>query len=320
MTSNESIADAGRPGYRIGAVVRLTGLSPHVLRVWEKRYGVIQPDRTANRRRVYSEADIEKLTLLKTLVDRGQAIGTLAQLDLAELKRRVGHSAATAAPGAVIRPQLVLVGENLHVQAQTWRRSETYELVGTYRSTADLRAAPHTRRLDVAVVEWPTLHPESAIEADRLASRLNLRQLVLVYHYASQPSLRRLESSRITAIRAPLEEAALAGFIAGRFGGHAPAVDTQHHGRRAPRYDERQLAHIGKQAAALGCECPGHLSDLITRLGRFEAYSAECESRNEQDAALHHHLHAMTAQARDLMESALARVIEVEGLGTDPSD
>ena len=34
------------PKYRIGAVCRLTGISQHVLRVWEKRYGVVEPVRS----------------------------------------------------------------------------------------------------------------------------------------------------------------------------------------------------------------------------------------------------------------------------------
>ena len=61
--------------YRIGAVCRLTGLSQHVLRVWEKRYGVVEPERSETQRRLYRDSDVSRLSLLKALVDRGQAYG-----------------------------------------------------------------------------------------------------------------------------------------------------------------------------------------------------------------------------------------------------
>jgi len=62
------------------------------------------------------------------------------------------------------------------------------------------------------------------------------------------------------------------------------------------------------------CECPHHLVQLVSNLAAFETYSQECENRNADDAALHAFLHAATAHARATLESALARVIEAEGI------
>jgi len=64
----------------------------------------------------------------------------------------------------------------------------------------------------------------------------------------------------------------------------------------------------------VACECPKHLAELLIQLGQFEAYSAECASRDAQDAALHRHLQRVSGQARLLLEDALARVAEAEGL------
>ena len=61
-----------------------------------------------------------------------------------------------------------------------------------------------------------------------------------------------------------------------------------------------------------------HLAQLITSLVRFEMYSAECENRNAEDAALHSYLHNTTSRARSMMERALARVVELENLSTLP--
>lgn len=75
--------------YGIGAVAKLTGLSDHTIRVWERRYDAVVAARAANGRRVYDVADVEKLSLLKTLTDRGLAIGQIAGDSLEALRERV---------------------------------------------------------------------------------------------------------------------------------------------------------------------------------------------------------------------------------------
>ncbi|MBK7766530.1 MAG: hypothetical protein IPI44_10685 [Sulfuritalea sp.] len=67
-------------------------------------------------------------------------------------------------------------------------------------------------------------------------------------------------------------------------------------------------------SVALNCECPRHITDLLVRLGNFETYSAECESRSPADAVLHHYLKEVTGNARALLEEALAHVVAAEGI------
>ena len=71
--------------YALGAVARLTGLSPDTLRAWERRYGVVEPLRTPGGTRRYRESDVRKLRLLSRASQAGHSIGTLAGLDEAEL-------------------------------------------------------------------------------------------------------------------------------------------------------------------------------------------------------------------------------------------
>jgi methanogenic corrinoid protein MtbC1 len=73
--------------YPIKVVSDLTGLSIHVIRAWEKRYNVVVPERTDTNRRLYSHSDIEKLKLLSNASEKGYAIGSLASLDIDELKK-----------------------------------------------------------------------------------------------------------------------------------------------------------------------------------------------------------------------------------------
>lgn len=85
-------------------VTRRTGLSPDLLRVWEKRYAVVKPTRSTGGRRLYSDADIERLQLLYRATLGGRSIGQVAKLppdELAELVRR--DAEADGAAGAAGR-------------------------------------------------------------------------------------------------------------------------------------------------------------------------------------------------------------------------
>lgn len=64
----------------IGAVVRVTGLSEHVIRAWARRYGVVKPSRDRAGTRRYTRADIERLNLLRNVVETGHRIGAVASL------------------------------------------------------------------------------------------------------------------------------------------------------------------------------------------------------------------------------------------------
>ena len=74
--------------YGIGAVARLTGLTDHTIRVWERRYSAVVTTRAPNGRRQYTEADVQKLGLLKLLTDRGISIGRIAGDSVDELRER----------------------------------------------------------------------------------------------------------------------------------------------------------------------------------------------------------------------------------------
>ena len=323
MTESTLPPQHDEPRYRIGAVCRLTGISQHVLRVWEKRYRAVEPERSETHRRLYSESDINRLSLLKILVDRGQAIGSIANLDNAELERRIQQSGGLTAPiGNAEKPTLALIGETLAFSHDDYGASEAFELRGQFGRVEDFEAQRTATRVDVAVIEWPGLYEESALEAARLANRLNVRHLVLVYDYAPRSALARLSGERVTALRSPLDLAALEAVVAWRFGlnlQHAESEDIPAGPIPSRRFNDRELAWLAAQSPAIACECPMHLAQLISRLVHFEAYSAECENRNEEDALLHAYLHKSTSRARSMMEQALMRVVELENLSL-PAD
>lgn len=81
-------SEAAEQTYPLRTAARLTGLSPELLRAWERRHRVVEPLRTPGGTRRYSAADLERLRLVKAAVDAGHRIGEIASLEPAELKRR----------------------------------------------------------------------------------------------------------------------------------------------------------------------------------------------------------------------------------------
>jgi MerR family transcriptional regulator, light-induced transcriptional regulator len=92
--------------YPIRAVSRLTGLSIDTLRAWERRYQAIVPART-ERGRQYTHENVERLILLRKLVDRGLTISHIAALRDSELR----NALATAQPAVRKAPPTVSVQE-----------------------------------------------------------------------------------------------------------------------------------------------------------------------------------------------------------------
>lgn len=75
-----------QPHHSIRIVSKRTGLSTHVIRVWEKRYQAVEPNRTATNRRLYSDQEIERLSLLREVTNAGHSISNVAALPVERLR------------------------------------------------------------------------------------------------------------------------------------------------------------------------------------------------------------------------------------------
>jgi len=64
--------------HRIHRVAKLTGLSKDVIRVWERRYGLVKPSRSSNRYREYSDEEVALLRFVRAQMEQGATIGGLA--------------------------------------------------------------------------------------------------------------------------------------------------------------------------------------------------------------------------------------------------
>ncbi len=97
--------------HAIKVVTRRTGLTAHVIRIWEKRYGAVVPERTSTNRRLYTDEQIDRLSLLREVTQNGHSIGNVVKLPtekLRELSKETpsanGHAprALTASPTTAV--------------------------------------------------------------------------------------------------------------------------------------------------------------------------------------------------------------------------
>ncbi len=314
--------------YRIGAVSRLTGIPTDTLRMWERRYGVVEPTRTEKGGRLYSQEDVTRLTLIKTLVDRGHAIGTVARLDDADLRQRLAQTRGAAPTQATnTRHRVCIVGEALALRARHAEAlPESIEIAGSYTDLTQF--LEDQARCDLLILELPFLDADSVRQLQDPALRERAGRILVVYAFAPSTLLKQLQRLQIDTERAPVSIEHLWQHL---LTPAARAVDTAALDfdpnvittePAPPRiFSTAQLAALSDISTTLKCECPHHLSSMIETLTAFEEYSTRCENQSRQDAALHAYLHVMTAKARWLMEMALEKLIEVEGLDTEaPSD
>ena len=90
-----------------------TGLKPYLIRTWEERYSAVCPRRSASNRRLYSDADVRRLKLLKEAVDCGHNISAVASLSDRDLARIAEHAdtnryaaASPKAVGPILPPEI----------------------------------------------------------------------------------------------------------------------------------------------------------------------------------------------------------------------
>jgi DNA-binding transcriptional MerR regulator len=87
---------------RIGELSRRSGVSPELLRAWERRYGLLQPTRSPGGLRLYSLEDLERVRLMSRHIANGVAAREAAEL---ASRARLGEQAGDAArPGAAFDP------------------------------------------------------------------------------------------------------------------------------------------------------------------------------------------------------------------------
>lgn len=292
--------------YTIGTVARMTGLSTHVLRKWEARYGVPNPVRSTTGRRRYSPDDLSKLRSLANLVHRGHAIGELASLSAHDLMVMVETNPAVEGVTNV-RVSVSGAGLAAMIAAERTVFPPSYEFLVVSGHPAMSGAT------DVLVIECASL-------SDELHNRLTgLARVVVVYNFASSRVLQQFEDSGMTCLKAPITAAQLLPHLPSKVSSdlsvrQSPAAHPLPPlPPPLPRFSDASIAAIANASTTIECECPLHIAQLLTSISAFERYSAECETQQPDDHELHAFLRQIAGHARAQFEVALARVAVAEG-------
>ncbi|MES9991287.1 MAG: MerR family transcriptional regulator [Candidatus Thiodiazotropha sp.] len=308
--------------YRIGAVSRLTGVAQDTLRVWERRYGTVVPTRSKAGRRIYSQDDISRLTLIKRLVDRGDAISSVANLTLEQLQARVTQAGTPTAMASMDEPyRLALLGDiQANKLASELRKDEGLVVTALHQDKERFLEEVSGLEVDLIILEYSTLMPVHVKEIGELLQKSGATRALIVYGFSNSPTLAQLESERIIPLRMPVaipEIRRLCHTLHARpeVSSMSTVEGVELSGDIPPRrYNDAELAKVAAASVSVRCECPHHLVDIIASLSAFEEYSQQCEILNGDDAALHAMLHAATARARSIIEASLERVIEIDGI------
>ncbi len=77
--------------YTIKDLEKLSGIKAHTIRIWEKRYGLIEPQRTSTNIRTYCDLDLKRLLNISLLNQNGLKISKIARLSNDELSDKINH-------------------------------------------------------------------------------------------------------------------------------------------------------------------------------------------------------------------------------------
>jgi DNA-binding transcriptional MerR regulator len=316
IEQNQDGRDAalGELTYRSGVAARLAGLPVETLRVWERRYELSETRRSAHGQRLYTASQVQRLSLLKQLVDQGHPIGQLARLSMEELRALGGNGpAATAAP---LRPiDLVVVGTGLarriDASPQDTLLLNVLDSSARLDTLANLRPGLHA---DVLLVELAELDEQVIPAIAAAGAAVQANATVVLYRFCSNATIRALRAQGWLVARVPADMGELLPLCQQALEGQHLSTRPAENVAAAPRFDEESLANLTAASSKLACECPRHMAELLLMIGSFERYSRQCASRNTADAHIHQDLGHAAGQARAILEAALMRLARAEGL------
>ena len=328
--------------YSIGVAARMSGLSVHALRMWERRYQLALSQRTASGQRAYSLADIEHLKLLKTLTSRGVRIGDIAKLPANQLMSLLidegkpanselktlfevlvfDQSSMTLCRKVKTQfPQCAFI--DLTEQASEGTTEHRLSQISQFQRAQEGQEK-HPLKATIVVASVPSVQPSMLKVLHELADRFE--SVLIGANYINPQVQDLLKTSNLDFFK-PDQDGGLTQALQARVleslmptlnGAHSERDSIQKHASRPHLFSESQLAQIELQKHLLDCECPPHIVTLIRNLAAFETYSRECEVENEHQALVHACVYSYTAQARYLMEKALVAVSAGHGSGSKP--
>ena len=301
--------------YAIGVVARRSQTHPETIRVWERRYELIVPGRSETGRRLYSENDIAKLTLVKRLTELGHSVSSLAKLSNDELRDRLNASLASE-PSKYTEQlsKLRVVFANDALRLRLSRDLLIHEDITVVDFPNKNLSSVMEQRADIVIVDLVTLNEESLSDVRHYLSETGCESALVIFNFGTKKSILELEDAGVVCLKGSVAAAEIyraCRSIKPTLSNSRPALNQP---VTSPRFTNEQLSRIAALTSKIACECPNHLAELIINLTAFEKYSSECANRNEEDAQLHSQLNQAAGASRLILEESLIRLMEIEGI------
>jgi len=287
--------------YRTGAAARLAGIPIETLRVWERRYKVVDPARSPRAQKLYTLAEVDGLRTIKWLTDNGHAISTIAPLPMKTLEamaksyQAVLAAQPTSSITALTEINLVLIGTALsQLQPQTIFQQNPISLVGSYPDLASALAANRLNQASTIFIEIPTLEATTVATLSALKMAAPQTTIAVLYHVASSAMVRKIRFSGYPCLKARIKTPSLEALLSltltmASTSTPTPLLPHQMTATTSPFMAGQALtspaiAHMHQQLAPLSCTCARRVSKLLEAL-HAEADDATSNTICSVDAA-----------------------------------
>ena len=313
--------------HKIGAVSSLSGVPTPTLRVWEMRYETFQPQKTESKHRLYTDDDVLKATVLKRLTDQGHSISSIAQLSSIELNRLLQQQQETnhRKASADLKNQTVsiaVIGLPLAAKIESKKftfsfNNQAIRITDIFSTVQQALTGTFQKNPQILLIQTNSLHSGVQVDIHRLAQINNALQVIVLYNYGQEPIIESMKRCGMIVRREPISDSDLAELIKSVLLVDNESIpNSLSAGMLIPprKYDDIELMRVASISTNVLCECPKHVSEIITQLASFEQYSHECLNNSTEDAHLHAYLSSVSGSARALFESALEMVAKHEGI------
>ena len=303
--------------FTIGMVARRTRIHPETLRVWERRYEMIVPGRSETGRRLYSEQDIQKITLVKQLTDLGHSVGGLAKLSVDALKEQLAQAMGNARAGQGERPvqsRLVFASD---ASRKRWARELLmYEDIVMDSSPHTMAESTDQAEAGVLILDMPTLDADTPLKVQQSLRDNHCSHAIVICQFGTKADMQALERGAVVCLKGAVTAADIhrACISLHMESGLSVPVHKPEISVKPRRFTADQLSRVAAMSSTIACECPNHLAELIVSLTAFEQYSSECANRNDNDAQMHAQLNQSACLARSVLEESLVRLMAFEGI------
>ena len=239
MSSNNAANSGQTPLYKIGAVSRLTGLPSNTIRTWERRYQVVQPERTPSGGRVYSDKDVVRLQLIAVLLDLDESISSISGLSEDELRQRIqrhqsltGNTATPSEPTSQLS-RIAIISKDHQVLSDMLSAPG-----GTHFTVSHASATPDSfvqGSANILVVDIDALDGDPVYEVKTITKHSGVDATIVLYSFCRSLTLVSLSEQGVRLVRKPINPSILRRVIED----HARVTRILRHSRRARKtFDE----------------------------------------------------------------------------------